>query len=70
MGAVNHHEYTTMTNRTEQLRELMAEHGLSAAQVGSLLDRSEQTVFIWRCASKGRTIPAHSLELLKSKVKA
>lgn len=59
-----------MTNRTEQLHQLMTEHGLSPAKVGKLLDRSPQTVRIWRCKSDARTIPAHALELLKIKLGA
>lgn len=57
-----------MTNRTEQLHKLMADHGLTAEQVGKLLNRSAQTVRIWRCQSDGRTIPEHTLEVLKLKL--
>lgn len=56
-----------MTNRTEQLHKLMAERGLTTEQVGELLNRSPQTVRIWRCKDDKRQIPEHSLELLKSK---
>lgn len=57
-----------MTNRTEQLHQLMATHGLDAEKVGELLNRSEQTVRIWRCKDSKRQIPEHALELLKTKV--
>lgn len=56
-----------MTNRTEQLHKLMAERGLTTEQVGELLNRSPQTVRIWRCKDDKRQIPEHALELLKSK---
>lgn len=56
-----------MTNRTEQLHQLMATHGLNADDVGELLNRSPQTVRIWRCKDDKRQIPEHALELLKAK---
>lgn len=69
MGACsNTDEFTDMTNRTEQLHQLMAERGLTPKQVGELLNRSEQTVRIWRCKDDKRQIPEHALELLKTKV--
>lgn len=57
-----------MTNRTEQLHQLMLTHGLSIDRVGELLNRSPQTVRIWRCKDDKRQIPEHALELLKTKV--
>ncbi len=63
-------DYTPMSNRTEQLHQLMAEHGLTPKQVGELLNRSEQTVRIWRCKDDKRQIPEHALELLQAKVAA
>lgn len=57
-----------MTNRTDQLKTLMAEHSLTPEQVATMLNRSAQTVRIWRCKSDGRNIPEHTLELLKAKV--
>lgn len=60
-------EYTNMTNRTEQLHQLMLAHGLSIEKVGELLNRSQQTVRIWRCKDDKRQIPEHALELLKAK---
>lgn len=59
-----------MTTRTEQLRDLMKQHGLKPGDVAQLLNRSETTVRIWLCASDNRNIPEHSLELLKVKVAA
>ncbi|QMP19214.1 hypothetical protein [Pseudomonas phage Persinger] len=57
-----------MTTRTEQLHQLMAEHGLTPAKVGELLNRKPQTVRIWRCKDDRREIPEHALELLRVKV--
>lgn len=57
-----------MTNRTEQLKQLMADHDLTAEKVAQLLNRSTMTVRIWRCKFDGRVIPEHALELLKAKV--
>ena len=56
-----------MTTRTEQLKKLMKDHYLSIEKVAEILDRKPQTVRVWRC-SDSREIPAHSLELLKSKI--
>lgn len=60
-------DYTKMTNRTEQLHQLMLTYGLSIERVSELLNRSPQTVRIWRCKDDKRQIPEHSLELLKAK---
>lgn len=57
-----------MANRTDQLIELMNEHRLTIDQVAKLLNRSPQTVRIWRCQTDKRAIPDHSLELLRAKV--
>jgi hypothetical protein len=54
-----------LSDRTEQLKDLMAEHDLSAADVGELLSRSVQTVRCWRCQWDARTIPAHTLLALR-----
>ena len=59
-----------MTTRTDQLKQLMDDHGLDAAKVGELLNRSPRTVRIWRCKDDSRQIPEHALELLKTKVQA
>lgn len=61
---------TIMNERTKQLRQIMADHKKSDKDVGELLERTPMTVKIWRCASDGRTIPKHSLELLKAKLGA
>lgn len=58
-----------MKNRTERLRSLMAQHDLTAAQVGEILGRKPGTVRIWTCKNPGREIPAHTLELLEAKLK-
>lgn len=57
-----------MASRTEQLIELMREHQLTIEKVAELLNRSTQTVRIWRCQTDKRSIPEHSLELLRVKV--
>lgn len=57
-----------MNTRTEELRRLMREHQLKAADVARLLNRGVQTVNIWRCAgatAQRHNIPAHMLDLLK-----
>lgn len=59
-----------MTSRTEQLRDLMAAHKLSVAQVGAILHRTPTTVRIWRCKDDRRQIPEHALQLLRTKVAA
>lgn len=61
-------ELPDMTTRTEELKELMKAHDLTAERVGELLNRSTMTVRIWRCKYDKRQIPAHALELLKAKV--
>lgn len=53
---------------TIRLRALMAEHGLSCADVASLLKRSTQTVTEWRCANS-RVISQNNLELLELKLR-
>lgn len=59
--------------RTEQLRQLMREHGLQAADVARVLERSIQTVNFWRCAGPSavdREIPRDTLKLLRLKLDA
>ena len=46
----------------------MEQHKLNAPAVGRLLDRSAQTVRMWRCESK--IIPEHTLTVLELKVKS
>jgi hypothetical protein len=57
-----------VTDRTEQLKKLMADHKLSAEDVGELLTRSPQTVRCWRCQWDARTIPVHTLAVLEMKL--
>lgn len=57
-----------MANRTDQLIQLMADNSLTIEKVAELLNRSPQTVRIWRCRTDKRAIPEHSLELLRAKV--
>lgn len=59
-----------MKERTEQLKAIMAEHGLSCRDVATILGRKEQTVLIWRCSTDAnkKAIPAHLLELLELKL--
>ena len=55
-----------MNPRTARLRELMKAHGLTDAQVASVLGLSETTVRIYRCKTEcSKTIPARALELLE-----
>lgn len=55
-----------MNKRTARLRELMKAHGLTDAQVASVLGLSETTVRIYRCKTEcSKTIPARALELLE-----
>jgi hypothetical protein len=60
----------TQTTRTEQLRQIMAIHKLTAPAVGKILDRSPQTVRSWRCKYDQREIPATLLRLLELEVAA
>lgn len=55
-----------MQNRTDRLREIMAEKKLSADDVARLLNRTANTVRIWRCKDQRRIIPDHSLALLEA----
>lgn len=59
-----------MTTRTEQLKQLMKQHGLTIDKVAELLNRRPQTVRIWRCRDDNREIPEHALEVLRLKVAA
>lgn len=54
-----------MNPRTKRLRELMAAHKLDAAAVGKILDRTAQTVRVWRSRWDERTIPADALKVLE-----
>jgi hypothetical protein len=55
-------------NRTKKLRELMARHRLTAADVGEILDRDPHTVRVWRVKKTTRPIPQAMLELLTFKL--
>lgn len=58
-----------MQNRTEKLRDVMAAHKLSADDVARLLNRTANTVRIWRCKDNRRIIPEHSLALLEARLR-
>lgn len=59
-----------MHERTKRLRQLMAQHRLSALDVSKMVGRSEQTVRTWRCKSENnsKVIPWQLLELLELKI--
>jgi hypothetical protein len=46
----------------------MYDHNLTVAEVAAILNRKPQTVRIWRCDSKLRQIPEHTLKVLKISV--
>lgn len=52
---------------TERLKELMAQHHLSAEDVAKLLDRSVQTVNEWRCRNRNN-INDGNLALLEARI--
>lgn len=54
--------------RTVRLREIMAEHNLKSPAIGLMLNRSKQTVRLWKCEEK--VIPDHMLQLLEVKIAA
>lgn len=55
---------TTMDERTERLRALMAAHKLDTAEVGEILGRTAQTVRVW-CCRNDQTIPPDALRVLE-----
>ena len=58
-----------MSERTQRLRQLMSEHGLSAKQTATLIGRTAQTVRIWCVQTpNSREIPEQLLELLELKL--
>lgn len=61
-----------MSDRTEQLRQIMYDHNLSADDVGALINRAASTVRVWRSQGqhKRRTIPEHTLAVLITKLEA
>lgn len=54
--------------RTERLRSLMADHHLTARQVGNILNRTPHTVRCWRSTWDERAIPEHALTVLEMKL--
>lgn len=54
----------TNSNRTDELRQLMAEHGLKAKDVGAIVGRDAHTVRVWASAYPKTVIPANMLRLL------
>jgi plasmid maintenance system antidote protein VapI len=52
--------------RTVRLFEIMESNSLTLRDVAKIVDRSEQTVRIWRCEAK--IIPAHTLHFLEAHV--
>ena len=55
------------SKNTQRLRDLMAKYDTSAAQVGKLLNRSAQTVRVWR-SKNPQDINDTLLELLEFKL--
>lgn len=58
----------TVSDRTERLKQLMKDHGLSVEQVSEMIDRTPHTVRCWRCQWEARVIPAHTLAVLEMKI--
>jgi len=56
-----------MHARTEQLHQIMRDHGLNAEAVASILNREPITVYIWRVENTKRVIPEDALRLLEAK---
>lgn len=55
-----------MHERTQRLHQLMKQHGLKPADVAKMMNRSTETVRIWRVkASDNRVIPADALQVLE-----
>lgn len=57
-----------MHTRTKRLHEIMAERGLTAANVADILNRKRATVNMWRCRNSTRVIPETALQLLEFKL--
>jgi len=55
------------SKNTEKLRQIMQRHALTSHQVAEILNRSCQTVRIWRCVNT-QDIPDSLLELLELKL--
>ena len=59
---------TDAAARTVRLRKLMADHRLTARQVGDILGRKPHTVRCWKSAWEDRAIPEHALALLELRI--
>jgi hypothetical protein len=46
----------------------MYRHKLTASAVGEMVGRKAHTVRVWRCASTDRSIPEHTLTVLKLRI--
>jgi len=57
----------TLDPKTQRLRALMAQHGVSIGDVAALLSRSKKTVRMWRSRNEP-SIPDAQLELLELKL--
>jgi hypothetical protein len=57
-----------VNSRTARLRELMSSYGLTARQVGELLNRTPHTVRVWKSSWEKRVIPEHALALLEMRL--
>lgn len=56
-----------VSKNTEKLRQLMQHHGVSPREVAAILNRSYQSVLIWRSVNP-QDIPDSLLELLEFKL--
>lgn len=54
------------SERRERLLAIMQEHKLKGPDVGAILDRTAQTVRVWRSRHEERTIPVDALKLLEA----
>lgn len=61
---------TNMHDRTKKLHDVMSEHKLNTKHVAKLVNRSYNTVRIWRCKSENKVIPASMLRLLELELSA
>ena len=54
-----------MNERTKRLREIMHARKWTSADVAAILERTPQTVRVWRSRYDQRTIPADALKVLE-----
>lgn len=54
-----------MHTRTKELDTIMRVNKLTPTQVGEMLNRTPQTVRVWRAVTEDRIIPEHALEVLR-----